>query len=387
MSHIDKLGPGGRNAPESGIIAVVNHGRDKQGLIPLWAGEGDLPTPEFICEPAISALRAGETFYTWNRGIPELRTALGDYHQRHFNRVASPEHHIVTGSGMQAIQLAIQAVSGADDEIVYLSPAWPNFAAALGIAGGRPVAVELDFKNAWSLDLERLARAVTPRTRAIFVNSPSNPTGWTADADTLRQILDIARANDIWVIADETYALFHYRDGRAASFLDVADDGDRVIYANTFSKNWAMTGWRLGWLTIHPSLQQTFENLVQYSTSGVPQFLQKGAVAALEQGDGFITEQVERARRARELVCAALDSTGRAAFEKPEGAFYLFFKINGIDDTQAAAFNIIDEAGVGLAPGTAFGVGGETFFRICFHRRLDQLEQAMDRLCQWIKAR
>ena len=386
-SHVDRLGPGGRNAPESGIIAVVNHGRDKQDLIPLWAGEGDLPTPAFICEPAIEALRAGETFYTWNRGIPELRAALGAYHQRHFNNVASPEHHIVTGSGMQAIQLAIQAVSGAGDEIVYLSPAWPNFAAALGIANGNPVSVELDFNRGWSLDLEKLATAITPRTRAIFVNSPSNPTGWTADADTLTQILDVARANDLWIIADETYALFHYSDGRAASFLDVAGKEDRIIFANTFSKNWAMTGWRLGWLTIHPSLQQTFENLVQYSTSGVPQFLQKGAVAALEQGDDFIVEQIDRARQARRLVCDALFSTGKAEFEKPEGAFYLFFRIKGIEDTQSAAFDIIDEAAVGLAPGTAFGPGGESFFRICFHRRLDQLEQAMDRLRNWIEAR
>lgn len=387
MNQESLLGAAARDAPESGIMAAVNHGRDRKGLIPLWAGESDLPTPAFICEPAIAALRAGETFYTWNRGIPELREALANYHQRHFGRAGEPERHIVTGSGMQAIVLAIQAVAGAGDEILYLSPAWPNFPAALGVAGGRAVPVALDFDDGWSFDPGRLVAAVTPKTRAIFLNSPSNPTGWTANRATLEAVLSIARDNGLWIIADETYALFHYDGGRAASFLDVMEDDDRIIFANTFSKNWAMTGWRVGWLTIHPSLQQAFENLVQYSTSGVPQFLQKGAVAALKEGDAFITEQVARAASARDLVCSALEATGRVRLGRPDGAFYLFFGIDGITDTTTATFDIIDKAGVGLAPGTAFGEAGTPYFRLCFHRRLDHLETAMERLGGWIAAR
>lgn len=385
MSQISRLGPGAGNAPESGIISAVNHGRQIEGLIPLWAGEGDLPTPAFICEPAIAALRAGETFYTWNRGIPELRAALGRYHRRHFDAAGEPDRHIVTGSGMQSIQLAIQAVAGPHDEIVYLSPAWPNFPAALGVAGGRAVPVQLDFDGRWSLDLDRLTAAITPRTRAIFVNSPSNPTGWTASRDLLRDMLDIARHNGLWIIADETYALFHYGDGRAASMFDVMDDDDLVLFTNTFSKNWAMTGWRVGWLTIHSSLQQSFENLVQYSTSGVSQFLQKGAVAALDEGDQFIADQVAQARRARDEVCAAMSATNRVQFAMPDGAFYLFFRIDGIGDPATAVFDIMEQATVGLAPGTAFGPGGETFFRLCFHRRRGQLLEAIDRLCDWIE--
>ncbi len=384
---LDALGPAGGKAPDSGIIAVADHGRGKTDLIPLWAGEGDEPTPDFICKPAAAALAAGETFYTWNRGIPELREALGRYHSRHFGNAATPDHHIVTGSGMQSIQLAIQAIVGAGDEIIYFSPAWPNFPAALGIAGGKPVPVELEFDGAWALNIDTLAAALTPQTKAIFVNSPSNPTGWTADIDTLTSILNLARERGLWIIADETYALFHYRAARAASFLDVMGESDQIIFANTFSKNWAMTGWRLGWLTINPSLQQTFENLVQYSTSGVPQFLQRGAVAALDEGDTFITRQVARATKARNLVCSALMETNRVHLARPDGAFYLFFKIEGVSDSKSAAFDIIDQAGVGLAPGSAFGLAGDPFLRLCFHRRLDHLEEAVRRLIGWIKNR
>ncbi len=385
MKPIDHLGPGGASAPDSGIVEVADRGRNKPEIIPLWVGEGDRPTPDFISEAAITALRAGETFYTWNRGIPELREALGRYHARHFGNATSPDRHIVVGSGMQAIQLSIQAIASAGDEIVYFSPAWPNFAAAMGIAGSKPVAVELDFGNHWSFDPQKLLAALTPQTKAIFVNSPSNPTGWTADRETLTTILDIARRRKLWIIADETYSQFHYGEGRAASFLDIMDDDDLIIFANTFSKNWAMTGWRIGWVTIHPSLQQTFENLVQYSTSGVPQFLQKGAVAALDHGDAFVAEQVAAAKVARDLVATKLRSTNRTFFDVPQGAFYLLFGVEGIEDTRQAAFDIIDQAGVGLAPGTAFGKGGERFFRLCFHRRIDLLETAMDRLVDWIK--
>ncbi|MBN9069631.1 MAG: pyridoxal phosphate-dependent aminotransferase, partial [Rhizobiales bacterium] len=325
MNLIDHLRTEARLAPESGISAVASRGRGRPGVIPLWVGEGDLPTPALITDAATQALQRGETFYTWQRGIPELREALARYYGRHFGRAFAAEEFLVTGGGMPAIQLALQATAGAGDEVIYLAPAWPNFPGAAGVAGAKPLPVPLDFgDNGWSCDLGRIEKAVTPRTRAIFFNSPSNPTGWTADRDTLEAVLDLARRHDLWIIADEIYALFHYGSGRAASFLDIMAPDDRILFVNTFSKNWAMTGWRIGWLKVHPSLQQTFENLIQYSTSGVAQFMQRGAVAALDEGDGFIAEQVERAQKARDLVCGILAGTGRARFAVPPGAFYLF---------------------------------------------------------------
>jgi aspartate/methionine/tyrosine aminotransferase len=380
------LRPEARLAPESGIVAVMNHGRGREGLIPLWAGEGDLPTPDFITQAAGAALAAGETFYTWQRGIPELRQALANYHKRHFGRDFSADEFLVTGSGMQSIQLALDAVAGAGDEVVYLSPAWPNFAAAAGVSGATPVAVPLDWSdNGWSCDLGKLEAAVTAKTRVIFVNTPSNPTGWTADRETLQAILDLARAKGLWIIADEIYSLFYYGGRRAPSFMDVMEPDDRIIFVNSFSKNWAMTGWRVGWIKVHPDLQAVFENLIQYSTSGVAQFMQRGAVAALDHGDAFIASQVERARQARDIVCRILGDTGRARFSVPAGAFYLYFSIDGVTDVRQAAFDIVDQANVGLAPGTAFESNGAGFFRICFHRRLDEVEEAAERLARWIR--
>jgi aspartate/methionine/tyrosine aminotransferase len=386
MTLLEDLRSHARNAPESGIVAVANYGRGRPGLIPLWVGEGDLPTPPFITDAANRALSAGETFYTWQRGMPELRQALARYHARHFDRPFAEEEFLVTGGGMQAIQLALQATTGAGDEIVYLSPAWPNCAAAAGIAGATPIAVPLGHSdNGWFCDVDKVEAAITPRTTAIFVNSPSNPTGWTADRQTLKAILDLARRHHLWIIADEIYALFFYGGRRAPSFMDIAEAEDRIIYVNTFSKNWAMTGWRMGWLRVHPSLQQTIENLIQYSTSGVAQFMQRGGVAALDQGDSFLASQIERARQARDLVCAILGTASRARINRPQGTFYLFFSIDGVEDSRQAACDIVDEANVGLAPGTAFGVGGEAFFRLCFQRDLHQLEAAATRLASWMR--
>ncbi|CDX59980.1 Aspartate aminotransferase [Mesorhizobium plurifarium] len=386
MTLIETLRAEARAAPESGIVAVINHGRLREGLIPLWAGEGDLPTPSFISDAAAKGLADGETFYTWQKGIPALRQALARYYARHFGKTFAEEEFIVTGSGMHAIQLAIDAIAGSGDEVIYLSPAWPNFAAAAGVAGAVPVPVTLDQSgNGWSCDVDKIASAITPRTKLLFINTPSNPTGWTADKETLQAILDLARRKGLWIIADEIYSLFHYGHGRAPSFLDVATPEDRILFVNSFSKNWAMTGWRVGWIKTHPALQQVFENLIQYSTSGVAQFMQRGAVAALDEGDGFIAEQVERAHAARDLVCGILGETGKARFTVPQGAFYLFFRVDGLTDARKAAFDIVDNANVGLAPGTAFGPGGEAFLRLCFHRRLDQLEEAAHRLAKWMK--
>lgn len=386
MSVLEDLSSLALAAPESGIVEVVNHGRGRPGLVPLWVGEGDLATPEFIAEAAVASLRRGETFYTWQRGIPELRQALAAYHQRHFGRSFSPENFFVTGSGMQAIRIAIEAIAAPGSEIVHVSPAWPNFAAALAITGSRPVAVTLDFDEDWTLDIDRIADAITARTRAIFLNTPANPTGWTADEATLSAVLALARRHGIWIVADEIYARFYYEGDRAPSFFDVAEEDDRILFVNSFSKNWSMTGWRVGWIHAPQEMGQVLENLIQYSTSGVAHFMQQGAVAALEEGETFLTGQIERARTARDMLCDGLLSTGRVRLAKPKGAFYAFFSINGMTDTRRAAIDLVDGAGVGLAPGTAFGVGGEAFMRACFHRRLDQIEAARDRLVRYINS-
>ncbi len=381
-SLVDALRREASGAPESGIVEVANYGRGRQGLIPLWVGESDISTPSFISDAATRALAAGETFYTWQRGIPELRQALAAYHTNLYGRAFDAEEFYVTGSGMQAIQIALAMLVGAGDEVVIPTPTWPNAAAATGIIGARAVEVPMTFSpEGWSLDFDKLAAAITPKTRVLFLVSPSNPTGWTATHDDLRHLLALARQHGIWIVADETYARFWYGEGtRAPSFYDVIEPDDRVLFVNTFSKNWAMTGWRVGWIGASPALGQVIENMIQYSTSGVAQFMQRAAVAAIERGDSFVTHMIERARRGRDLTCKLLAATGRARFAPPQGAFYLFFSVDGETDTRKLAMRLIDDANVGLAPGTAFGAGGEQFLRLCFARDAAQVETAVHRI-------
>ncbi|MBB4254403.1 pyridoxal phosphate-dependent aminotransferase [Rhizobium sp. BK008] len=385
MSILSSLSPRAVAAPESGIVEVVNYARGREGLLPLWVGEGDLPTPDFISKAAIDALAAGETFYTWQRGIPELRQALSDYYSRHFGIRLPVEHFYVAGSGMQAIQISVQALTSPGDETIYLTPAWPNIAAALEIAGARSVGVQLQFEGGkWAVDLDRIEAAITPKTRGLFINTPSNPTGWTATRKDLGDLLALARKHDLWIMADEIYALYYYPGGRAPSFLDVMAPDDKVIFVNSFSKNWSMTGWRVGWIVAPPEMGQLLENLIQYSTSGVAQFMQKGAVAALNDGDDFVLANIAKAARSRDILCDALVATNRVETLKPDGALYAFLKIDGVTDSRHAALDIVDKTGVGLAPGTAFGPGGELFLRACFLRDPAQVTVAAERLCDYI---
>ena len=386
MSILSSLSPRALSAPESGIVEVITYARGQEGLIPLWAGEGDLPSPDFVNQAASQALLGGETFYTWQRGIPELREALSRYYARHFDKTLSSDHFYVTGSGMHAIMLAVQALTNPGDELIYLSPSWPNIVASVEIGGAKPVVLPLDFVDGgWSLDLQKLESLITPRTRAMFINTPSNPTGWTASREELAAILDLSRKHGVWIIADEIYALYYYgKETRAPSFLDVMEEGDRVIFANSFSKNWSMTGWRLGWLVAPPEIGQVIENLIQYSNSGVAQFMQRGGVVALDQGDEFVRENIERAKVSRDILCDTLIATNRVETLKPEGALYAFLKVDGITDSRAAALDIVDKVQVALAPGSAFGPGGEVFLRACFLRDPQRVREAAARLADYV---
>ncbi|MCK5934829.1 MAG: pyridoxal phosphate-dependent aminotransferase [Fulvimarina manganoxydans] len=387
MSHLKRLRPEAVAAPSSGILAVIQYAFGRDGLLPLWAGEGDLPTPDFIRAAAAEGLARGETFYTYQRGLPELRQALADYTQALYGQPQSPDRFFVTGSGMQAIQIALTALTGAGDEIVYFGPAWPNLPAAAALRGVKPVEVAFDpIAGGWQLDLDKVRDAIGEKTRALFVNTPANPTGWTATYQELEALRDMAREAGIAIIADEIYSQFFYVGERAPSFHDVMSEEDTIFFVNSFSKNWAMTGWRVGWIEAPVEFDEVIANLIQYSTSGVAAFMQRGAIAAIREGGAFVEEQTARAKIARDLFCNRLLATNRVALSPPDGAFYAFFSIDGIEDTRQAAFRIIDEANVGLAPGTAFGTAAPQFLRACFHRRLDEVEMAAERLADWIGA-
>ena len=372
--------------PDSGIVKAAMYGFTKPGIIPFWSGEGNLPTPEAFARPATESLLKGETFYTFQGGIPELREALAGYHTKHFGRVFDSANFFVTGGGMPAIQTAIQMIAGEGDEIIIPTPAWPNYAGPLRIQGSNPVEVPMTFANGkWALDLDRLFDAIGPRTKAICLNSPSNPLGWTATKADLIAIRDACRKAGIWILGDEVYSRFYYGGPRAPSFLDVCDTEEQLLLCNTFSKNWAMTGWRVGWLQAPKALGPTIERVIQYNTSGTAVFLQRGCTVALDEGEDFIAAQVAKAKTNRDVVVNALKDFPQIRLSIPDGAFYLFFGIEGMTDSMKTTMRIIDEANVGFAPGSAFGPGGEGFLRMCFLKEEHKLEEGLKRFTNWLK--
>ena len=396
-SFLDDVRPEVRALPHSGIVEVFDYGRGRQGLIPLWVGEGDLPTPRFICDAAAAALAAGETFYTYQGGIPELRATVAAYMTAHYGRPSldapgpfGPERFFVTCGGMHALQMAVRLVAGTGDDVLVPTPAWPNFGGALVAAGATVVECAMRFEGEgghgrWRLAVEDLAAALTPRTRALVVNSPSNPTGWTATHADLEALLAFARRHGLWVIADEIYGRFFTAAPRAPSFHDIMRADDRVLFAQTLSKNWAMTGWRVGWLEAPPELGPAIESLMQYSTSGVPVASQRAAAMAIAEGEELVAAQVRRAFTNRDLLAEALNATGRLRCAIPDGAFYLFCGIDGIGDSRSLALRLVDEAGVGVAPGSAFGAAGEGFVRLCYARRTEDIAEVARRLAGWLR--
>lgn len=365
----------------SKIREVANAGMGLEGLIALWYGEPDLPTPDFICRAAAEAMAAGSTFYTENLGITELREALSDYLTALHGRTIGTDRIAVTASGMSATNLVQQVLTDPGDNVVVSAPVWPNLIETIRIMSGEPRLVPLGFGNeGWTLDLDRLFGAVDGRTRAILINSPSNPTGWVMPREQQQAVLDFARDRGIWVIGDEVYDRLVYDRPVAPSFLDLAEPEDRVISVNSFSKTWCMTGWRLGWVVIPPSLAPVLEKMIEFHYSCPAHFSQVAAVTAVREGEDFVRETVARYHAARDLVIDRLQALPRVRVHRPEGAFYAYFAVDGMDDSLEFCKRVVREARVGMAPGAAFGTGDNSHIRLCFASTLPRLDEAMDRL-------
>ena len=363
------------------IRTVFAEGRNLPGVIPLWFGEPDVVTPGFIREAAKLALDEGHTFYNSNFGIDPLRAAIATY-QAGLGRAASFERICVTTSGVNAIMLVCQALLDPGDRVVLPEPFWPNLAGIPRVLGADVVTVplSLDAGKAWTIDMDALLAALTPGTRMVMLNAPANPTGWMLSRPEQEILLAHCRHHGIWILADDVYERVVFEGRASPSFLDIASPDDRVVGINSFSKSWAMTGWRLGWITAPAALMATLGKISEFNVSCAPPFVQLAGIAALEQGEEFIAATIARYREMRDLACARLGAIPGVSVPVPGGAMYCFFAVAGCRDSLALARRLLHEGRVGLAPGLAFGAAGEGCLRLCFAVGRERLEEACARI-------
>jgi aspartate/methionine/tyrosine aminotransferase len=373
-----------RSLVASQIREVANVGMGDADILPFWFGEPDQVTPAYIRDAAVASLHAGETFYTQNFGIPELREAIAAYVSRWHGSVALA-NIAVTASGMSALMLSVEALIDPGDRVVCVTPLWPNLTEIPKILGAEVVRVALSFgATGWTLDVDRLLDALTPGTRAVLINSPNNPTGWTIDRAGQAAILEHCRKLGIWIVADDVYERLYY-DAPAAracapSFLDLSSPGDRIVSTNSFSKAWLMTGWRLGWIVAPGTLLPDLGKLIEYNTSCSPTFVQRAAVVAINDGEATIAHTLERYRTARDFLVTELNAIPGVSAAAPTGAMYVFFRVAGVTDSLEFCKRLVREVRLGLAPGSAFGPEGEGFVRWCFAADNDRLADGVARL-------
>jgi aspartate/methionine/tyrosine aminotransferase len=371
----------------SKIRDVANAAMGDASVLPFWFGEPDAVTPAFIRDAAKRALDDGDTFYHHNLGLPALRQAIAGYLGGLHLPVAASQI-AVTSSGVNALMLAAQALLSPGDEVVAVVPQWPNITEIPHILGAsvKRVALRQGAAGDWQLDLQQLLDAITARTRLVIVNSPNNPTGWTMTAEQRDALLARTRRMGCWIVADEAYERLVF-DGRrcAPSLLDVAQADDRVVVANTFSKAWQMTGWRLGWLAAPISLMDDLGKLIEFNTSCAPGFVQQAAVAALTQGEPGVLQFVNTLAQRRDALHDALQSIPGVTCSRAPGAMYAWVTVQGHHDSMTLAQSLVREAKVGLAPGIAFGPEGEGGLRWCFAKPVPVLQEAADRLRRWLQ--
>jgi aspartate/methionine/tyrosine aminotransferase len=371
-----------QNLPANPGAEMLRYGWEKEDIISLGQGEGCAPTPDFIINEANAAMQAGKTHYGPVLGQPALRDTISAYYKDIFNVDVTPNRVFITGSGTTAMHLALTSILDKDDEVVAITPIWKNLLGAISLAQAYVHQVPLNFDedSGWSLDLETLFAACTPKTKAILIVTPSNPTGWTMSKEEMQRLVDFTRARNIWIVSDEVYNRSLYGEKHAPSFLEVTEKDDLLLTVNSFSKSWAMTGWRLGWLTGPSAAEEIIRDVALYDNMGPPTFTQFGGIAALRDGEEFIKEQRKIWESNLDIIMDRLGRNPKIHISRPKATFYIFFKVDGEDDCLVLAKKLIDEVGLSLAPGCAFGPNCKGWMRLCFAVSEAKLTQALDRL-------
>jgi aspartate/methionine/tyrosine aminotransferase len=377
--------------PRSRIRELAEIAMSMDGVLRLYFGESNLPTPDYIKHAAVRAMENGFTFYTENAGLPSLRRAIADNYARLHQVELDPTSEIVvTASGVQALHLAIRCVLDPGDEAIVLTPAWPNGSSSIMMANAavRQIPHPLCGER-YRLDFDALEAAVTRRTRLLLYTSPSNPLGWVATDEEQQGLLDFARRHHLWLLADEVYDRLNYAGARlgdpAPSILRKSTRDDAVMVVHSFSKSYCMTGWRVGWLVARRDVMAKATQLNEFIVSHAPTFAQKAGETALAEGEEELVRMLERLKENRDLCLDALRGVPGVTVPKPDGAFYLFPKLAGLTDSFVFCRRLLEETRVGLAPGVAFGEGGEGSFRICYAAERSILEPAMERLTKFLR--
>ena len=376
------------NLEASKIREVANAGIGRDDVLAFWFGESDEVTPDFIRQAAIDSLQRGETFYAHNLGLPELREAVASYTSR-LHPAVDAGRIAITSGGVSALMLAVQAVVNAGDEVVAITPVWPNLTAQPAIMGAQVRCVPLVPVNGeWTLDLDAVRAAVTPATKLLIVNAPNNPTGWTMSSAEQQALLDHCRSTGTWILADEVYERLYYEptpNGCAPSFLDIAAPDDHLIVAHSFSKSFLMTGWRLGWLVLPPALVDGMGKLIEFNTSCASVFTQRAGIAALTRTDEVTPRVVAHLKHCRDTLVPLLATVPGVRVASAKGGMYAFFQLDGASDSLDTAKRLVTEAGLGLAPGNAFAPEAQGWLRWCFASKDPQrLVQGVDRLKSWL---
>ncbi|MDI9330030.1 MAG: pyridoxal phosphate-dependent aminotransferase [Alphaproteobacteria bacterium] len=372
------------------IREVANAGIGRSDVLAFWFGESDEISPIKVRQAAIDSLQAGETFYAHNLGLPPLREAVARYTQDQHGQTCgvTAQRIAVTSGGVSALMLAMQAILGVGDECLVVTPIWPNLLAQPQILGARVRTHSLrPFNGLWQLDLKALLADITPETRLLVLNAPNNPTGWHLTHDEQLAILSRCRETGTWILADEVYERLYYGGTRCApSFLDLTRPDDAVMVAHSFSKSFLMTGWRLGWLVVPESMLDAMGKLIEFKTSCAPVFVQRAAMAALARQDEITPPLVRHLQNCRDTLVPLLQAIEGVEAASAAAGMYVFFRLPGHEDGLLTAKRLVSEAGLGLAPGEAFGPEAAGWLRWCFASRdLSRLHEGAKRLQSWLR--
>ena len=367
--------------PESPLVQIATLAESMPGSIKLCYGESDLPTPRFIIDAANRAALDGHTFYTHTAGYRELRHAIADKIGALHSVQYDDSEIMVTVGASTAIFAAIHACIGRGDNAVIISPSYAIYANGVTMCGGEPRFAPLRASSdGFTVDVDRVRGAIDEHTRMLIVNSPSNPTGWMVTPAEQRALFDLAANHGLRLLADEVYEHMTYETAIAPSFARVADDREQLIVVNSFSKTYCMTGWRLGWAQASEAVIRAMTTGVEFITSNASAPVQQAGIVALRDGDPWIAELRSHLAARRAQAVDGLSQMKGVRVAAPQGSFFAFFTVDGLRDSAALALEILRDTGVALAPGSAFGPGGETYLRLCFASTERTIAEALDRL-------